>query len=160
MSKKSWFWPILGLATILRVLRVLVRWDEVSWQYAAYSAPIREHLLSHDPSAMLSFTGLHPPLWYLGHAISEIVLPIPVLGLACSALFSLGAVYLFRDRPLVALLLATSPIQLAYAAELNNYPMTAMIVAGFIEPIVKELPMEYAVELNRLIELQMEGSVG
>jgi len=37
---------------------------------------------------------------------------------------------------------------------------TAMIVAGFIEPIVKELPMEYAVELNRLIELQMEGAVG
>ncbi len=35
-----------------------------------------------------------------------------------------------------------------------------MIVNGFIEPIVKELPMEYAVELNRLIELQMEGSVG
>ncbi len=37
---------------------------------------------------------------------------------------------------------------------------TAMIVAGFIEPIVRELPMEYAVEQNRLIELQMEGSVG
>ena len=36
----------------------------------------------------------------------------------------------------------------------------AMIVRGFIEPIAKELPMEYAVELNRLIELQMEGSVG
>jgi len=36
----------------------------------------------------------------------------------------------------------------------------AMIVAGFIEPVVKELPMEYAVELNRLIELEMEGSVG
>ena len=36
----------------------------------------------------------------------------------------------------------------------------AMIVSGFIEPIVKELPMEYAVEMNRLIELQMEGSVG
>jgi Fe-S cluster assembly protein SufB len=36
----------------------------------------------------------------------------------------------------------------------------AMIVNGFIEPIVKELPMEYAVELNRLIELEMEGSVG
>jgi Fe-S cluster assembly protein SufB len=36
----------------------------------------------------------------------------------------------------------------------------AMIVAGFIEPIVKELPMEYAVEMNRLIQLQMEGSVG
>lgn len=36
----------------------------------------------------------------------------------------------------------------------------SMIVNGFIEPIVKELPLEYAVELNRLIELQMEGSVG
>ncbi len=36
----------------------------------------------------------------------------------------------------------------------------AMIVSGFLEPFVKELPMEYAVELNRLIDLQMEGSVG
>jgi Fe-S cluster assembly protein SufB len=36
----------------------------------------------------------------------------------------------------------------------------AMIVSGFIEPIVKELPLEYAVELNRLIQLEMEGSVG
>ncbi len=36
----------------------------------------------------------------------------------------------------------------------------AMVVAGFIEPFVKELPMEYAVEMNRLIRLQMEGSVG
>src|SRR6478752_4419758 len=37
---------------------------------------------------------------------------------------------------------------------------TTMIVNGFIEPIVKELPMEYAVEMNRLIALEMEGSVG
>ena len=36
----------------------------------------------------------------------------------------------------------------------------AMIVRGFIEPIAKELPMEYALELNKLIELQMEGAVG
>jgi Fe-S cluster assembly protein SufB len=35
-----------------------------------------------------------------------------------------------------------------------------LIVNGFIEPITKELPMEYAVEMNRLIELQMEGSIG
>ncbi|HEU5299648.1 MAG TPA: Fe-S cluster assembly protein SufB [bacterium] len=35
-----------------------------------------------------------------------------------------------------------------------------MIVRGFVEPIVKELPLEYAVELNRLIALEMEGSVG
>jgi Fe-S cluster assembly protein SufB len=37
---------------------------------------------------------------------------------------------------------------------------SAMIVNGFVEPIVKELPFEYAVELNRLINLEMEGSVG
>ena len=36
----------------------------------------------------------------------------------------------------------------------------ALIVRGFIEPIARELPLEYAVELNRLIELEMEGSVG
>ncbi len=36
----------------------------------------------------------------------------------------------------------------------------SMIVNGFIEPIVKELPLEYAVEMNRLIELQMQGSIG
>jgi Fe-S cluster assembly protein SufB len=43
---------------------------------------------------------------------------------------------------------------------LSENEATAMIVNGFIEPITRELPMEYAVELNRLVELQMEGSVG
>lgn len=43
---------------------------------------------------------------------------------------------------------------------LNEAEASTMIVSGFIEPLVKELPMEYAVEMNRLIELQMEGSVG
>ena len=43
---------------------------------------------------------------------------------------------------------------------INKDEAAAMIVSGFIEPIVKELPMEYAVEMNRLIQLQMEGSVG
>ncbi|MDZ4782741.1 MAG: Fe-S cluster assembly protein SufB [Planctomycetia bacterium] len=43
---------------------------------------------------------------------------------------------------------------------LSEAEASTMIVAGFIEPLVKELPMEYAVEMNRLIELQMEGSVG
>src|SRR3954449_963036 len=43
---------------------------------------------------------------------------------------------------------------------LSEFEAMAMIVRGFVEPIAKELPMEYALELNRLIELQMEGSVG
>jgi Fe-S cluster assembly protein SufB len=43
---------------------------------------------------------------------------------------------------------------------LTEAEASAMIVNGFIEPITRELPMEYAVELNRLIELQMEGAIG
>src|SRR5215470_16776968 len=43
---------------------------------------------------------------------------------------------------------------------LSEEEASAMIVSGFVEPITKELPLEYAVELNRLIQLQMEGSVG
>jgi Fe-S cluster assembly scaffold protein SufB len=43
---------------------------------------------------------------------------------------------------------------------LSEEQANAMVVNGFIEPLVKELPMEYALELNRLIQLQMEGSIG
>src|ERR687886_571317 len=43
---------------------------------------------------------------------------------------------------------------------LSEAEASTLIVSGFIEPLVKELPMEYAVEMNKLIELQMEGSVG
>ena len=43
---------------------------------------------------------------------------------------------------------------------LSQENATTMVVSGFIEPLVKELPMEYAVEMNRLIQLQMEGTVG
>ncbi|MBX7214221.1 MAG: Fe-S cluster assembly protein SufB [Thermoflexales bacterium] len=52
--------------------------------------------------------------------------------------------------------------QLFYAMSrgLSEEEASTMVVSGFIEPLVKELPMEYAVELNRLIALQMEGTVG
>ncbi len=52
--------------------------------------------------------------------------------------------------------------QLFYLASrgLSEAEASTMIVSGFIEPLVKELPMEYALEMNRLIELQMEGTVG
>lgn len=43
---------------------------------------------------------------------------------------------------------------------LSEDEATSMVVSGFIEPLVKELPMEYAIEMNRLIQLQMEGSIG
>lgn len=43
---------------------------------------------------------------------------------------------------------------------LSEEEATEMIVMGFIEPFTKELPMEYAVEMNRLIKFEMEGSIG
>ncbi|MGD2058567.1 MAG: Fe-S cluster assembly protein SufB [Anaerolineales bacterium] len=43
---------------------------------------------------------------------------------------------------------------------LSEEEAISMVVSGFIEPLVRELPMEYAVEMNRLIQLQMEGSIG
>ncbi len=43
---------------------------------------------------------------------------------------------------------------------LSEQEANAMVVNGFIEPLVKELPMEYALELNRLIQIQLEGSIG
>jgi len=43
---------------------------------------------------------------------------------------------------------------------LDEATASSLLVNGFIEPIAKELPMEYAVELNRLVQLEMEGSVG
>jgi Fe-S cluster assembly protein SufB len=43
---------------------------------------------------------------------------------------------------------------------INEEMANTLIVNGFIEPLVKELPMEYAIEMNRLIQLQMEGSIG
>src|SRR5690606_9966536 len=43
---------------------------------------------------------------------------------------------------------------------LSESEATQMIIMGFIEPFTKELPMEYAVEMNRLIKFEMEGSIG
>ena len=43
---------------------------------------------------------------------------------------------------------------------LTEEQATEMIIMGFIEPFAKELPMEYAVELNQLIKLEMKGSIG
>ena len=52
--------------------------------------------------------------------------------------------------------------QLFYAMSrgLSEAEANAMIINGFIEPLVKELPMEYAIELNRLVQIQLEGSIG
>jgi len=56
--------------------------------------------------------------------------------------------------------LATEQLFYLQSRGLTESEAAALIVNGFLEPVVKTLPMEYAIELNRLIELEMEGSVG
>jgi Fe-S cluster assembly protein SufB len=52
-------------------------------------------------------------------------------------------------------------VRIAHSSRgLTEEEAAAMIVNGFIEPVTKELPMEYAVELNRLIQLEMVDSIG
>ncbi|MCP4810185.1 MAG: hypothetical protein GY913_24335 [Proteobacteria bacterium] len=122
---------MLLLAASLRLLRGVVRWDEVAWQYAAYPGATVRALGEGDlVAALTTWVGLHPPGWQLIHAAQEIWLPVPALFLATSVLFSLAAVWIWRDRPLVALVLATSPVQLAYAAEVNDYPLVALLIAA------------------------------
>ena len=132
----------IAVAAALRGLRVVVRWDEVSWQYAAYVGPMVEKLREGDLTALLDFTGLHPPLYYGLLAAGELALPVPLVWMAFSALCSLGAVAVFWKRPVVAALMATSPIQLAYAAELNNYPLTALVIAALWA--LKDRPRAFA----------------
>ena len=56
--------------------------------------------------------------------------------------------------------LSTEKIFYLMSRGLKEEEAVRLIVSGFIEPIMKELPMEYAVELNRLIQLDMTGAIG
>jgi len=120
------------LAASLRLLRVPLRWDEWTWHYSAYDTRTTEALEAGQLwEALTTFSGLHPPLYPLLHSLQEILFPAPGLLLLASALCSLAAVAcLARLQPLAALLLATAPIQVAYAAEANNYPLLCGVLGG------------------------------
>lgn len=125
---------VLGLALVLRLLRVPARWCANTWLYSAYPADTVELLRAGElGQALTTFTGLHPPGWPLLHAASELFAPIPLLWLLLSVLCSFGAVVLIARRDALAgLLLATSPVQLAYAAEVNDYPLSVLVVAALL----------------------------
>jgi len=129
----------LSLGVCLRVLRIPARWDEVGWLYAAYYAPTVAALRAGDWAGALGFVGLHPPLYSLLHAAIEIAWPAPIAWLLLSAACSLGAVaWASRtgrdplEGALAAWVLALGPVQIAYAAELNNYPLTALVIAAVL----------------------------
>ncbi len=125
-------WAVVALAAALRLPRALTRWDEVAWQYATYNHPTLAALQDGRwADALTGFAGLHPPLYPLVHSLLSWVWPAPLLWLLVSAAASTSAVALtLRGGRLAALLLACGAVQLAYAAEVNNYPLTALVVAA------------------------------
>lgn len=126
---------VLAVAAVPRLLQAGLRWDEVALAYAAYTEPAAAALADGAPTAALgAWVGLHPPLHALLMGALELVWPAPVLWLGLSVACSLGAVALvgWRAGPLAALLLASSPLQVAYAAELNNYPLAVLAVAALL----------------------------
>jgi hypothetical protein len=123
---------ILALAATLRLLRAAARWEEWAWRYSAYPGPTVDALAAGDPAAALTtWTGLHPPLWPLLHAASELLLPVPALWLLSgAALGTLGVGLVARRAPRAGLLLAVSPVALHYTAEVNDYPLLFALVCG------------------------------
>jgi hypothetical protein len=127
--------PALILGAALRALRVGARWDELTLAYAAYMEPLAAALQDGHPSALVgSWTGLHPPLYGTLHAVLEVAWPVPLVWLCLSALTSLGAAAVVGRTagPVAALVLATAPVHLMDAAEINNYPLASLSIAVLI----------------------------
>jgi len=120
---------VLAVAAGLRALRVIARWHEDAWLYAAYPSDTVDALALRTLPA--TFTGLHPPAWPLLHALTELLLPVPLVWLLTSAMLSTAAVALLARRSLAAaLVLATAPVAVHYAAEVNQYALLTFALAG------------------------------
>lgn len=123
------------LAVGLRLWRAALRWDEIALAYAAYQQPWVDAAASGDALGMLqTFVGLHPPLYSALYGALELVWGAPAGWLILSALLSAGAVAAlgWRFGPAAALALALDPLQLAYGAEINNYPLMCLVMAGLL----------------------------
>lgn len=125
------WWAPVAVALLLRALQALLRWDEVTWMYAAYHGPVVDALAAGDGAGLLRFVGLHPPLFGLWRALCERWVPVPLVWLGVQALVSTAAVAVLARRwPLGAWVLATAPVQVHHGAELNNYPWVALLAAA------------------------------
>ncbi|RME27791.1 MAG: hypothetical protein D6798_03780 [Deltaproteobacteria bacterium] len=132
MTAKGRVAAVVLVGLLLRLLRLPPRWSVTAWLYAAYPADTVQALRDGRlGDALTTMTGLHPPLWPLLHAISELLAPVPLIWLLTSVLASTLAVFaIARVSPLAGLLLAVSPLQLAYAAEVNDYPLAVALVSA------------------------------
>jgi hypothetical protein len=126
---------ITSIGVLLRLPRVFNRWDEWALHYAGYLNQAVDALQAGDIGTLLSsWTGLHPPLYSMVHAMLNQIWPAPILWLSFAALCSALAVFLvgYQRAPAAwigALCLATDPIQVHYAAEINNYPLMVAWIA-------------------------------
>jgi hypothetical protein len=121
---------LLILAAFLRSMRVIARWDEVALAYAAYAEPAAAAWSRGDVGAALTrWVGLHPPLHGALIGLIEVHAPVPMLMLGLSAMASLCTVgvAIWRWGLVAGAVLAVSPLQLAYAAEVNNYPLAVLL---------------------------------
>lgn len=121
-----WATVVVLLALGLRLWRAALRWDEIALAYAAYIQPVVEQ--------GWGFVGLHPPLYAWILELLDKAWGAPAAWLIWGAVCSTGAVALlaYRVHPLPALVLALDPFQLAYAAEVNNYPLLCFAVAWIV----------------------------
>ena len=125
-------WAVVALALGLRLARVASRWDEIALAYAAYQQPWLDQAAQGSPSGMLgTFVGLHPPLYSALFGLVELAWGAPLGWLLLSAGLSTAAVLLVGRVGgwIPALVLACDPLQLAYAAEINNYPLLVFAAA-------------------------------
>jgi hypothetical protein len=146
---------ILLFAALSRLLRAGGRWEEWALHFAAYNNATTAELLAGDTVGALStWVGLHPPLYPFLHGLGTLVLPMPAIWLIFSSACSLGAVwFMLRAHPstlLPALLLATDPVQLHYAAEVNNYPLSVLVIAA----------TWWALRSNRIVALTVFVVIG
>lgn len=132
MSARAQLVLWLGVSAALRLLRGPARWDEIALAYAAYAEPVSRLVEQGRWSGLpASWVGLHPPLHALALAILDRIAPAPALWIGLAALCSLGAVIAVGRAagPVAAAALGTAPLQLAYAGEVNNYPLATLAVA-------------------------------
>ncbi|MBO87837.1 MAG: hypothetical protein CL927_21000 [Deltaproteobacteria bacterium] len=130
--RSPWLWGVLGLALLLRALRFVNRWDEITLAYAAYLAPAAEAIEAGDVgSALSAWVGLHPPAHALLVTALDLIWPAAGGWMGLSIVFSMATVLVVgrTGGPVAALVVATAPLLLQDAAEVNNYPLAVLGIA-------------------------------
>ena len=136
-TDKRFNWAVVAVCTLavaVRLPRMIVRWDEWALHYAAYNQPTLERLLTGAHyEAVTGWVGLHPPLYPLLHSLLNLIWPTPFAWMLLSVMASVGAVGFMiqaeKKSLLPAFLLATDPVQIHYAAEVNNYPLAVLALS-------------------------------